>query len=1186
MKRFFSWLCTPWVLSLLGVILLSLILWFEGPLLAFNGSEPFASGTVRCTMIALFFLLWAGWQLWKYVAVRRANARLMQGMAGGDQSAAAESATELSAELSTLSERLQEAMALLKKTKLGAKQGGLYQLPWYMFVGAPGSGKTTALTQSGLQFPLAASMGQAAFKGVGGTRNCEWWFTDEAVLLDTAGRYTTQDSHAEMDQAAWSGFLQLLRKHRRRRPLNGVIVALSVADLLQQSAAARQIQAQAIRARIKELHERLGIRFPIYVMVTKCDLLAGFVEFFDHLGREERAQVWGMTFPLEQDSAVDGALSAFPAQFQLLEQQLQARVLGRVQQERDVQRRALIYRFPQQFAAVGDILGEFLQHVFASTRYEEKALLRGVYFSSGTQEGSPIDRVMGKMAAAFGLQRQLLPPNLASGRSYFITSLLREVIFAEANLAGVNRKLEQKRRSLQWGTSIAVALAFVLVCTLLLNSFFRNGRYVDQVAQQVAEVRQRSINLPAQGNEVPMLPLLPLLDQIRDLPGGYAEREQGGPLLMRFGLYQGDKLGEGAQLAYQKMLGSALLPQILAILEQQLQRSSANNDDFLYETLRVYLMLGDTRHFDAASVKVWLDFYCSRNLKQASAAQKQALSGHVDALLEQFAQAGNASQLNAALINDTRLTLARMPVQQRVYNSVKRELSRSKLPEFSVAQAGGRDAPQVLVRRSGEALTRGVNGMFSVAGYKKFMQLNVQAMSDVAKDGWVLARQEALSSGASAEQAAVLQLYFNDYIKQWDALLADVGVVPFSTLDQGARVSMILAGAESPLRQFLQAAAKETTLEGTASDKFSAAQVSAAVKDKLDSYKKKLESAMSSSADDVAAPVKVLNPVDLHFEDLHKMAGSGGTGAGAAPVPLDAVLAMLKDVAVYLDAAAAAKRSGAPAPAGDAISKLKREAEGKPAPLAAMLANLDGSAAGLTSGSERERLNALWMGSGGAFCRDAIAGRYPLLRTAAKEVTMDDFGKFFAPSGLVDDFFQKNLLQYVDMGAKQWRWRNTAQNASLGMSQGVLDGFQRAAHIRDAFFGAGGRQASMRFDLKTLSVDAGLSKLMLEIDGQQLLYLPNTALHLMSFQLPSGKGSGAVRFETAPAGSNALHTDGSWAWFHMIDKGTLEATPQGERYKLSFDFEGKKAVFELTASSVINPFRREMLEQFHCADTL
>lgn len=1172
MKRFFSWLREAWFWSLLGICILSLILWFEGPLLVFDGSEPFAAESVRWYCIAVFFLLWGASQVWRYVAANRAQTALTQGLTAPAE--VAPGVAETAAELASLRQRLQAALALMKKTR----RGGLYHLPWYMFVGVPGAGKTTALVQSGLTFPLADSMGQAALGGVGGTRNCEWWFTDEAVLLDTAGRYTSQDSYREVDQAAWLGFLQLLRKHRRQRPLNGVIVTLSVADLLQQTGAERQVQAQAIRARIQELHTGLGIRFPIYVMLTKCDLLPGFVEFFAHLSRAERAQVWGMTFALTETQQVDPALAAFNGEFQLLEQQLQAQVLSRVQQERDPQRRALVCGFAQHFAVLGPLLDDFLQQVFAANLYEEKALLRGVYFTSGTQEGSPVDRVMGALADAFGLARQVLPPHVASGRSYFITQLLREVIFPEANLVAVNLDLKRRRYGLQWSLGAGLALLFVLLGMALFNSYYRNQEEVREVKKQVSAIAVLAAALPSQIRDEQ---LLPILDQLRDLPGGYAQRDQSVPWAMQLGLSQRAKLGEGGQLAYQTLLRDALLPRILSMLEQQLRRQNANNDDYLYETLRVYLMLGELRHFDRNSVQVWLDDYWVRNGNDVRVAQ--ALSGHAEALLEQLSEAPDRPKLNTALVSATRLTLARMPLQQRIYNNLKRELSRAKLAEFSVSSAAGRDAPQALIRRSGEPLTRGVNGMFSLAGYRKFLLQNRQAMLDVAQDSWVLAQQEAVSNVASEEQirVAVSQLYFSDYIKEWDAFLADVAIAPFSTLEQGARVSAILSGPESPLRKLLQAAAKETTLEGTILGKLSGLSVGAAVKDRLDGYQKRLARAIDLNPTEVAAPVKAVNPVDLHFDDLHKMA------SGAGPLPLDAVLAQLKDVAAYLDAAAAAKRSGAPAPPAEAMSKLKRDADGKPAPLGAMLKNIDGSAVGLTSGSERERLNSLWVGNGGAFCRAAIAARYPLLRSAAKEVTPDDFGKFFAPGGIIDDFFQKNLMLYVDMGGKQWHWRSTAQNAPLGMAQEVLDSFQRAAYIRDAFFSAGGKQVSLRFELRPLSIDPVWSKLILEIDGQQLTYLPHTPQRAMAFQLPSGKGNGQVRFDVTPDSPRAeLHTDGSWAWFRMMDKGRLEASAQSERYTLAFDLDSKRAVFELNASSVINPFQRAILEQFHCPASL
>ena len=151
-------------------------------------------------------------------------------------------------ETQVLSERFSEAVAALRKmraTASGGKSGWrdfislsskdfLYELPWYVFIGGPGSGKTTALINSGLRFPLAEKTGAGSIQGIGGTRNCDWWFTDEAVLIDTAGRYTTQDSHQESDKNAWQGFLGLLKKTRPRRPLNGIFLTVSVPDLLGQ----------------------------------------------------------------------------------------------------------------------------------------------------------------------------------------------------------------------------------------------------------------------------------------------------------------------------------------------------------------------------------------------------------------------------------------------------------------------------------------------------------------------------------------------------------------------------------------------------------------------------------------------------------------------------------------------------------------------------------------------------------------------------------------------------------------------------------------------------------------------------------------------------------------------------------------------------------------------------------------
>ncbi|MFM8332861.1 MAG: type VI secretion protein IcmF/TssM N-terminal domain-containing protein, partial [Candidatus Methylumidiphilus sp.] len=233
-----------WVVQGLGLLVLALLLWFAGPLVAIADAAPLESAGARGLAIALLFALWLGYRLWARFRATRKDQQLLGDLVGGggspEQAASAD-------ELATLSRGFDEALKVLQASRAQAKGGApcLYELPWYMIIGAPGSGKTTALVNSGLKFPLAGPTGKASVKGVGGTRNCDWWFADEAVLLDTAGRYTTQDSHQAVDAAAWQGFLQLLKKYRPQRPLNGALVALSLSDLLRQTEEERALHAAA-----------------------------------------------------------------------------------------------------------------------------------------------------------------------------------------------------------------------------------------------------------------------------------------------------------------------------------------------------------------------------------------------------------------------------------------------------------------------------------------------------------------------------------------------------------------------------------------------------------------------------------------------------------------------------------------------------------------------------------------------------------------------------------------------------------------------------------------------------------------------------------------------------------------------------------------------------------------------------
>ena len=206
-------LTSRWIVSLVGIASLAVLVWLLAPLLpGFEEQWP------RLVVVGALLLSWGGSNLFLDIQHRRRDAALARGIA-------ARSAEETE-EVQALQQRLTTALDLLKNSQ--HSRGYLYEQPWYAIIGPPGAGKTTALLNAGLHFPLADKLGQGAVAGVGGTRLCDWWFTEDAVLIDTAGRYTTQDSDARIDRAGWDGFLNLLKRTRPRQPLNGLLVAFPI----------------------------------------------------------------------------------------------------------------------------------------------------------------------------------------------------------------------------------------------------------------------------------------------------------------------------------------------------------------------------------------------------------------------------------------------------------------------------------------------------------------------------------------------------------------------------------------------------------------------------------------------------------------------------------------------------------------------------------------------------------------------------------------------------------------------------------------------------------------------------------------------------------------------------------------------------------------------------------------------
>ena len=1253
MKKILGFLKNPWLIGITGFLAVGGLIWYLGPLIAVAGTSPLASDLGRIATIATFGASMAIYKVIYYIQTLRNNrdmladlagqaGRIGQGGAGPAGPAAAgdggpeareqqqrkkEQEAASAEEIATLRQGLDEALTVLRKTRLGGRTGRgqyLYQLPWYIIIGPPGSGKTTALINSGLHFPLGAGK----VRGVGGTRNCDWWFTDEGVLLDTAGRYTTQDSHEEVDRAAWRGFLDLLKKHRRRRPINGAFIAISLADLMQQSEDERAAQALAIKQRVQELHEHFGIRFPIYVLFTKADLIAGFVEFFNDLGQEERAQVWGATLPMDDPANPEGVVQHFIAEFELLEQRLNDRLVERLQNERDPQRRDLIYTFPQQFGSLKQIADRFLKDVFRPSRFEERVLLRGVYFTSGTQEGTPIDRLMSSLASTFGLRRQTLSTFSGKGRSYFITRLLRDVIFPEAELAGANLRVERWRAWIQRGAYAAALLVTVIAAALWLTSYARNDLYVRAVEKQRLEVaRQIQALSPDQTDPVAALPLL---DAARAIPGGYGDHDAGKPWLMGFGLYQGDKLGGEALAIYQRLLGQAFLPRIILRMEERL-RQNAGNTGYLYDTLKVYLMMDDPERFDARIVKTWLEQEWQTHLpRSVDREQRDRLTAHLDALLEQ-APLKSPIALDSTLIQNIRGLLNQVPLAQRIYERLKQnQRSAGAPPDIGLTLAAGPDTPRVFDRKSGQPLNSGVIGLYTYNGYFQFfLGENPKLVGQLADESWILGTVAQVSNTPAERQQiadGVCRLYLGDYLRQWQDLLADIRIKEFTNPDTALDILQVLSGPTSPLRTLLETVARETALDRPpAQPDAGKAPADPSLTDRI--------AGILGGTPETAGPAR-LQPcgVDPRLLGFNTQYSREIAGAEGAIPPLDKSLSTLNDLYGHLNAIARAREASPDGSVpqtlkdqfGAVANQLQVDAARKPPPFNTLLDKLARDSIDIVR-SLRDRLNAQWKAAQiAAFFQDNLSGRYPLRRVTVQwsgagpggapgagvptntiqwvgqgpgaggpsrapqgppDATLAAFGRFFGPNGLMDSFFRQNLQSYVDTSQGAWRWRGPT-GPEQGLAPEILQVFQRAAVIRNALFG-GGQAPAIRFQLIPVQLVGDASQVVISLDGQTLTYTAGQAARVADLQWTGTSGQARIEFLPQTAGGpSQLSETGPWAWFRILDQAQIKPLGSGQ-FQVTFQLSGRQAVYELrTPGNAFNPFNLQELAGFQCPEQL
>ncbi|MEN2751478.1 type VI secretion system membrane subunit TssM [Psychrobacter sp. FBL11] len=911
-SRFFHLIYNPRVLLVLGIIVALVLLYDYVTIKTFS---IVIGVLITCAVLGVL-----GYYLWK--KRKKASNELADLVEDNNESlddGAHVARDENAQEVQALRQQMQDAIKTIRKSKIGDQTGkaALYELPWYMVIGNPAAGKSSAVLHSGLKFPFMEKTNKLSVKGVGGTRNCDWFFSTEGILLDTAGRYSVY----EEDRLEWLSFLNLLKKNRPKAPINGIIIAVSIAELTKNDPSYALDLAKNLRSRVQDLTEQLEVYAPVYVVFTKMDLVSGFRDFFNDYEQEERSQVWGATIPYPEDPENINITDVFEEHFGVLVNGLKDLSTTKLSLRHQRTVSPSLMTFPMEFQSLRPMIRTLMHALFEDNPFQFKPILRGFYFTSALQDGQVSSQMTLQMVQNYDLHPPALPLSAQQGttdKPYFLQDLFSKVILKDKHL--VKQHKNRNKRSHRAIATLAAVVALCAAVGLWTWSYTNNKQLTERVVadlQQVAELQKNS-----DGDLQSQLESLSILQSRIEQLEGYKEDK---PLSLSLGLYQGDKLKQKLLAEYYNGIRIILLAPTKQNIEKFLTEVNTNaaqlelrteesatesttetatNDAYIqsdptdvedaYNALKAYLMLGnhdnlETSHLSDQMTRFWrnwldanrADMPRDKMIRKAERILSFTLA-HVDD------PAFPLIQNDLGLIDKTRSNLSKVskgqPARERVYSEIKMRSS-ARFPSVTVAQITQNDANEALL---GSYV---ISGTFTKQAWESFVsdEIDKAATTRVVADDWVLATssQDDLTLTGSPEQIRqyLVNRYKQEYIAEWKRFISQVYVRDSEGFDDHAVLLNQLSNAkESPLKTLFETIDRQTQWDNQATN-LGSANVGQSRRSFVNWFKQTIlrqspaelrmaEAAMnngSSSSDTNSAPQANLGVIAQEFSSIHAL---------------------------------------------------------------------------------------------------------------------------------------------------------------------------------------------------------------------------------------------------------------------------------------------------------------------------
>ncbi|EIE9115894.1 type VI secretion system membrane subunit TssM [Salmonella enterica] len=1143
-----------WLLALVWVALLVWI-WWKGPAWKFYDEPWLKPLSHRWLATAVWGLMTLAW------LTVRVTKRLQQ-LERQQKQQREEEKDPLSLELNAQQRYLDRWLLRLQR-HLDSRRY-LWQLPWYMVIGPTGSGKTALLREG---FPSDIIYTSEVVRGTEQRLYITPHVGKQAVIFDASGALCGEPDADTLHRRLWEHWLDWLVQKRARQPLNGLILTLDLPELLTAGKRQREALLQTLRSRLQDVRQHLHCQLPVYVVLTKLDLLAGFSPLFTSLDKAGRDAILGVTFTHRAHENDDWRteLNAFWQTWgEQLNQALPDLMLAQNHH------RSALFSFVRQMQGVNDTLSALLDSLLDGENMD--VMLRGVYLTSSLQRGQVDDIFMQSAASQYrlGNSPQVAWP-LVDTTPYFTRNLFPQALLAEPNLSGENSVwLGNARRRMMIFTAGSAVLIVLAAGGWhhYYNSNWNAGVRVLEQARTFMDVP------PPQGIDDDGNLQLPLLNPVRDATlayGDWGDRSR----LADLGLYQGRRIGPYVEQTYLQLLEQRYLPALTNGLIKDLATAPQNSEQKL-AVLRVLRMLEDKSGRNNEVVKQYMARRWSERFHGQRDIQAQ-LMAHLDYALQHTdwhaqRQAGEGDAISRWTpydkpVMDAQKELSKLPVYQRVYQSLKTRAQGVLPADLNLRDQVGPTFDQVFISGDDDKLV--VPQLLTRHGLQSyFVTQRDELVALTAMDSWVLnlTRSVKYSDADRAEiQRQLTEQYLGDYTATWRAGMDNLNVRDYeSVAELTGALEQIISG-DQPLQRALTVLRDNTH--------------AIILPDRLDDKARE----EARNAPDYALLTRLGHEFAPENSTLDAQKDKEST--------MQAVYRQLTELHRYLLAI-----QNAPAPgksalkavqlrldqnSSDPIFATRQMAKTLPAPLNRWVGKLADQAWHVVMVEAVHYMEVDWRDSVVKPFREQLADNYPFNPRSSQDASLDAFERFFKPGGVLDTFYTQNLKLFVEGGAE------VNGDDAVVIREDVLQQLERAQNIRDIFFS---RQNGLgtQFAVETVSLSGNKRRSVLNLDGQLVDYSQgrNYTAHLVwPNNMREGNESKLTLIGLNGSAPRSISFSGPWAQFRLFGAGQLTGVQDGT-FSVRFNVDGGAMVYRVHTDTEDNPFSGGLFSQFRLPDTL